>query len=222
MLHGFTTILWDFNGTLLDDVATGMESVNPMLAARGLPVIPSREAYHTLFRFPIIDYYRLLGFDVEDGKYDVLASEWVERYNENVKHASLYPGAAKLLGRIRSTGTPQVILSATERNMLEGQLASLGIRGYFDEVIGMDDIYAYSKTERGVRWMEARRPGRAVLIGDTPHDRDTARAMGIAFLPVAQGHAPASAFGGVNSVRADAESLPVFADLPSLEAWLFS
>ena len=59
----YTDVIWDFNGTILDDVAAGIASVNKMLSDRGLPTIKDEEHYRKIFRFPIIEYYRALGFD---------------------------------------------------------------------------------------------------------------------------------------------------------------
>ena len=74
----YTHIIWDFNGTVLDDVEAGIRSVNDMLAARGLPVITSVAQYRELFSFPVIDYYRRLGLDVEkEDYYTILAPLWV-------------------------------------------------------------------------------------------------------------------------------------------------
>ena len=58
-----TDVIWDFNGTILDDVAAGIASVNKMLSDRSLPTIKDKEHYRKIFRFPIIEYYRSLGFD---------------------------------------------------------------------------------------------------------------------------------------------------------------
>ena len=65
-------IIWDFNGTLLDDVWTGIVSVNKLLEDRGLPKIASVEDYRRVFRFPIIEYYRSLGFDFDKEPYEVI------------------------------------------------------------------------------------------------------------------------------------------------------
>ena len=74
----YTDIVWDFNGTLLDDIRAGIDAVNEMLARRDLATIQSVEQYRELFCFPIIDYYAKLGFDFEkEDYYSVLAPEWV-------------------------------------------------------------------------------------------------------------------------------------------------
>ena len=51
----YTYCIWDFNGTLFDDIDAGIKAVNTLLAERGLPTLDSKEKYHQVFDFPIID-----------------------------------------------------------------------------------------------------------------------------------------------------------------------
>ena len=184
----YTHILWDFNGTILDDVGVGVESANILLKRHGLNELKSVEEYRQIFCFPIIDYYRKLGFDFNQTSYNDLAVEWVSIYNANVHKAKLYDGIIRLLTEIRKTKTPQLILSATELKMLTAQLKSLGISEYFDKVLGTGDIYAYSKKDIALNWSNIEKPQKAVLIGDTTHDADVAEAVGFDCILIANGH----------------------------------
>lgn len=184
----YSHILWDFNGTLLDDMKAGIDSTNILLDARSLPLIESVDAYRRVFGFPVIDYYKRLGFDFEKETYEAVAHEWVALYLENAKKSRLYDGASDVLKAVKARGIEQIILSATEKKMLEGQLLSLGIREYFSDVLGLGDIYAHSKIELGRAWMNKTRPARAVLIGDTEHDYEVARGIGAECILVAGGH----------------------------------
>ena len=56
-------VLWDWNGTLLDDVALGLASLNRNLARFGYPQQYTLAEYREIFTFPIEDYYALAGFD---------------------------------------------------------------------------------------------------------------------------------------------------------------
>ena len=184
----YSHILWDFNGTVLDDVSTGIEAINTLLSRRKMKTLDTIEEYHANFGFPIIDYYKKLGFDFEREPYSQIAVEWVSEYNRLVPKARLCPGVLEANSAFRAAGVKQIILSATEKGMLEGQLCDLGIIGLFDEVLGCDNIEAHGKTHIGLEWLKRSRPERAVMIGDTEHDAEVARAMGIECLLVARGH----------------------------------
>lgn len=183
-------VIWDFNGTLLDDVQTGIDSVNALLVEKGLPRIESIEKYRSVFRFPIIDYYRTLGFDFEKESFEELAPKWVALYLENVKSASLYGDAIRTLDFIRSHGIKQSVLSATEQSMLNGQLCDLGINGYFEEILGLDNIHALSKLRLANEWRERHPDSRVLFIGDTDHDVQTAELLLADCVLVARGHQP--------------------------------
>ena len=183
-------ILWDFNGTILDDVQTGIDSVNFLLSNRGLPEIPSQEAYRKVFGFPIKEYYSRLGFEFSKEPYESVAVEWVEQYLDRVKMAPLCPGVVRTLEFFKTMKIPQSVLSATKSAMLEGQLRDLGIRDYFEEVMGLDNIYANSKEALALSWKERHPNVQAVMIGDTVHDYEVAKAMNVDCVLIAGGHQP--------------------------------
>ncbi len=184
----YTHIIWDFNGTLFQDIDAGIESVNTMLRERSLPEIPSVEAYREVFRFPVIDYYRDVGFDFDAEPFDVLAPIWIDLYNKNSADAPLQVGAIDALEEFRRLGVAQILLSATEINMLTGQITSLGIREYFDEVLGLDNIHANSKKAIAVDWAKRNPTAHPLFIGDSLHDAEVAVAAGADCVLVANGH----------------------------------
>ena len=184
----FSHIIWDWNGTLLDDVAWCIACVNAMLEKRGLPVLDSVGAYHGVFGFPVIDYYRRVGFDFDKEPFEKLAVEYIGLYHDDKNSASLFPDARAILAAFQSRGTRQIILSASETGNLITQMAPFGIEAYFDEILGAADIYAGGKSGLGKSYMERVRPENAVLIGDTAHDSETARALGVGCVLVANGH----------------------------------
>lgn len=200
MSIGYTHLLWDFNGTLYDDVDAGIESANDLLAAHGLPRFSSREAYRKTFGFPIADYYQRMGFDFSRTPYADLAVEWVAYYLERSRTSGLFDDVAKMLIRTQEMGISNWILSATELGMLSRQVESLGIREWFDGLLGLDNIHAYSKAEIGVRWRREHPEARVLLIGDTDHDAEVAATMGVDCALVARGHQSRTKLEGCRAV----------------------
>ena len=187
-MNQYTHVLWDFNGTLFDDVAACIQSANVLLENHGMPKLTSLEAYRESFGFPVIEYYKRLGFDFEKQSYADLAVEWVAYYLKYSAASSLYPDVLPGLQAIRDLGIPQLVLSATEKGMLERQVSDLGIRSYFSELLGMDDIHAYSKQEIGLRWREKHPQAKLLFIGDTDHDAEVASAIGADCVLLSCGH----------------------------------
>ena len=66
MKKNYTHIIWDFNGTIYNDVDACIKSANRLLSAYDLPLITSLQQYRSLFGFPIQDYYARMGFDFEN------------------------------------------------------------------------------------------------------------------------------------------------------------
>ena len=184
----YTHIIWDFNGTIYNDVDACIKSANRLLGAYDLPLVTSVEKYRSLFGFPIQDYYARMGFDFEKTPYADLAPEWMNYYFEYSKDSTVYPEIPEVLDALHQKGMEQWILSATEVNMLRGQLQGLGILSRFDGILGLDNIHAHSKKEIGVAWKNANPDVRALMIGDTDHDAEVAAAMGIDCVLVASGH----------------------------------
>ena len=184
----YTCIVWDFNGTIMDDVEIGIDSVNVLLEKRGLKTLKSREEYQSVFGFPIIDYYRRLGFDFDKEPYEEIAVEWVAEYTAREKTAKTVSGVKDLLDFFKKNGKRQIIISACEQQMLDRNLSLLGVRDYFDNVCGINNIYASSKESIAIAWREKNPDEKLLFIGDTDHDCSVARAMGADCILVSQGH----------------------------------
>ena len=185
----YSHVIWDWNGTLLNDVAWCMTQINRMLHKRNKRILANVSEYHAVFGFPIIEYYKNVGFDFDEEPFEMLAREYIEMYHgEGSGCMALYENAECVLRAIQSLRIPQIILSASAQNNLEMQLNPFDIRLYFDEVLGISDIYAKSKLEIGTDYISRNNVQRGIMIGDTVHDFEVSQAMGIACILVTHGH----------------------------------
>ena len=209
----YDLVIWDFNGTIIDDVWTGIDSVNVLLARRGLPLVNDLETYRRAFRFPIIEYYKVLGFDFTKEPYEKAAYEWVAEYESRMNDIPLMPGIEETLEGVKTLGISQMILSSSELAMMKGQLERYGLLGYFDDIRGLNNIFAGGKTEMARAWSHGKTL-RAVLVGDTTHDFETARAIGCDCVLFAGGHGRREALEATGAPVID--TLPEF--LPFLSA----
>ena len=121
----YTCVIWDFNGTIFDDVQIGIDSLNTLLERRNLPLVKSKEEYKSWFMFPIIEGYKKIGFDFDKESYDDVAVEWIKEYLSREHMAKLVPGVVDALEFFKSLGVKQVILSAAEISMLKSQFRFL-------------------------------------------------------------------------------------------------
>lgn len=178
MERKYTHILWDFNGTVYDDVEACRQSTNKLLRDRGLREMASADVYREVFDFPVSAYYERVGFDFSREPFAVVAQQWVVEYEKRSRDCTLYPDILETMRRFRAKGYHQEILSATEAAMLEGQIRALGLDRELDGWNGMDTIHAVSKETIAVAWRASHPDARVLLIGDTTHDAKVAAAMG--------------------------------------------
>lgn len=182
-------VIWDWNGTLLSDVDYAVQTVNISLAKRQLPLI-DREKYQNTFCFPIKTYYKKLGLPSEDSEFEKLCHEFVDNFMRGIFDCPLVPGAMEILSQIKNSGKMQSILSATDQENLNRMMTAFNITPYLDHIFGIENKFAEGKIHRGHQLMAVANsaPHKTVLIGDTDHDLDVGKAMGIEVILVAHGH----------------------------------
>jgi phosphoglycolate phosphatase len=190
-LEGKRHVIWDWNGTLLDDVDLAVDAIGDVLESNGLERI-AREKYLEQFCFPISEYYRRLGFDLEPSAFDRVTRQFVEAYRKRVAHSRLHRGCEDVLKAVKAIPAKQSILSAAHQNDLHELLTHFKIAPYFDHVFGLSDHYAASKVERGRELLLACGvvAAESVLIGDTDHDREVGRELGVDVILLSGGHQP--------------------------------
>ena len=205
----YSHIIWDWNGTLLDDRDLCNRTVNRLLQSRGLAPL-SREKYYEVFGFPIENYYAAAGFDFAKDPYPVLAREFMDMYIPESDGCGLTPGARCALDYFRAAGKTQIVLSASDTETLGRQMENLGIADRFAAVLGQDNIYARGKSEIAADWMRGGGldPRELLLIGDTLHDAEIAGVLGCDCVLISRGHHDAK--------RLSAAGCPVYSSLFAL------
>ena len=182
-------ILWDWNGTLLDDTQAALNTLNAMLAARGRRPI-AMDFYRDHFAFPCRPFYERIGMDVPDAEWDALAREYHDVYSRQPVRLNAETIAA--LERVKAAGAKQSIISALRQDLLDGQTAAFGVAPYMECVYGTDNLDGASKLDRALELMTRIAPASGgmpdvVLIGDALHDKEVADALGVRCVLCAQG-----------------------------------
>ncbi len=183
------TVIWDWNGTLLDDVEICIAAINIMLGERRKNLI-DRDTYRDIFTFPVKEYYLKAGFAFDDEPFEKPALEFIEHYTGMAGKAPLFSDVEETLADLRFRGYRQFILSAMEQSSLDGLVRRHGIRHYFDRISGIDDHYAHGKTDAAkalIRSLDGK-SGEIVMVGDTIHDHEVGLELGIPVVLVARGH----------------------------------
>lgn len=189
MIHSYKHIIWDWNGTLFNDVELCLDVLNGLLTRNELTRI-TLNTYRDIFTFPVRDYYAKAGLDLEKYSFEELGREWMNEYQNRRLEAKLFPYAEETLCKISDDGIEQSILSAYMQDTLLELVNHFNLRQYFTHLTGLDHIYATSKVELGRELMEKlnNKNHDVLLIGDTVHDYEVAQEIGAACILVADGH----------------------------------
>ncbi len=199
-LANFDHVIWDWNGTLLNDIEHAVKTVNALLKKRNLPLL-TRESYKENFHFPIRSYYECIGFDLEQESFELLCEEFVGLFMNGVLDCPLVPGAYDLLKNVKASGKTQSILSASDQENLDRMIRHFALTDHVDHVYGIADKFAASKLYRGQELLSVANidKKKTVLVGDTDHDLEVGTALGINVILVGHGHQNSSKLRSLHS-----------------------
>ena len=165
--------------------------LKPMLARGELHCIGATtlDEYREYIDVPIRHFYEQV-LDLENEDYDLILNEFQQGYEAHVKNCGLTCYISAALEEAKRLGIPQVVLSSSEQSQLERLLKHYEIDGYFDSVLGADNLLAGSKVERAEKFIEEHGvdASKAVVVGDLLHDCDVAKAIGSQCLLITSGH----------------------------------
>jgi phosphoglycolate phosphatase len=181
-------IFWDFNGTILDDAHLCFDILNEMLKEEKRPSVTFEE-YLMIFTFPVEDYYAKV-YDFNQTSFKVLAHRFIERYQPRSLELSLHQDVVNTIKHFEKEGKTNILLSASEENNLNEQLRHFKIDHLFSHVLGTSNVYANSKVDVAKQFIKKHNinPKECVMIGDTLHDAEVAKKLGLDIILYTKGH----------------------------------
>ena len=175
-------VVWDWNGTLWDDLPQVHLAVNAALREVGADPLELSE-YIRLFARPLpLFYRRVLGRDITPSEWEQIDHHFLMSYESSLHGARLATEASKALEMVARSGATQSILSLYPHDPLNSLVNELGIAHYFTRIDGLRGLSGRSKV--GLFGLHLRTaaagiaPHRVVMIGDTDDDLAAAREAG--------------------------------------------
>lgn len=164
-------IFLDFNGTIINDVELGHSIINKMLDMLNIENI-SLDKYRHIFTFPITDYYKAAGIDLEKNDFNQLANFYIKEYKSREHEGKINEEIIDLVKYLKKKHKV-LVFSATPIDLLIKQLKSRNIYDLFDDVIGINDTYAnVGKEVEALNYIKKHNinPKDVFIIGDTLHE----------------------------------------------------
>ena len=188
--RNFDLVIWDWNGTLLDDTQMCYNIANEMRQERGMDLMQGVEEYRKYFTFPVVDYYRRMGYSFETEPFENISRQFVSLYAARYPSSALQPCAKEALSAVLESGARQVLLSATGQDRLDEQVEFFQLNGYFERVIGNSNNLAHGKADYAKEFLRESGvdPARALFVGDTDHDFEIASSIGCGCALLTAGH----------------------------------
>lgn len=188
-MNDIDTIIWDWNGTLLNDIEICIDSINVLLTNRNHKPLTG-DRYKDIFTFPVKEYYIKAGFDFMHEPFDKIAIEFIDIYHEKLKDAVIFPEVIPVLKAFNKNNYKQLMVSAMEHKSLIKSVKEKSIYEYFDKISGIENYYAVSKVDNARKLVTELNLDltKTCLIGDTIHDYEVAKDLGIYCLLIANGH----------------------------------
>ncbi|MEE4819166.1 HAD family hydrolase [Pseudomonas alliivorans] len=191
LLHftGVEHVVFDWNGTLIDDIDLAVFAVNRCGEHYGVAPITA-DQYRARFDFPIASFYAALGFDLDCVPFPIIVRRYLEHFDAHVAECPLQPYVIEFLDAARRAGIGVSILSASHCDVLVQTLKAKGLYDRFEHVVGLNHNQATSKTAEALVLQKTlgTPASRTLFVGDTLHDFDVACSAGWSPVLVSTGH----------------------------------
>lgn len=191
-MHSIANILFDWSGTLVDDLGPVVEATNVVLAHCDRPAM-TREDFLREFELPFRKFYERV---VPGVPLESLEPVFHAAFARSGEKATPLPHALDFLEFCRRTERRCFVLSSAHPAHLAAQADEFAMTPFFEEIYaGVRD-----KTERIHQILErhALDPATTVFVGDMTHDIETARHGGVRSVAVLTGYQTAATLAAVN------------------------
>ncbi len=225
MTQSKKNLIWDWNGTLINDLEFSVSVLNQMIKKRNLKPI-TVDYYLEHFTFPVKSFYEQMGFvfratgicrgeappgfkgrsPLED--FTDISHEFIHAYNSGVMNCSLHKNTAKILDQYQKKGYFQIVMSAMQELNLQKLVKAFKIDHYFHGIYGTDNFFGHGKIEEAKNVVKKLNLDLAntYFIGDTLHDIEVAHAIGARPVIITSGHHPKYRFKDTNAMVLDSIS----------------
>ncbi|MGI9406534.1 MAG: HAD-IA family hydrolase [Hyphomicrobiaceae bacterium] len=192
------TVVFDLDGTLVDtapDLVLAVRHVLGLVDIQDIDETGLRSHISYGGRDMIAEGLRLAGRDqADDADLDRMFDQFVDHYASNIAVESRpYPGVELVLQALNETGARIAVCTNKREDLSRKLLKELGLHPYFHAVVGRDTLPVHKPDPGhliGAIILADGNPGRAVMVGDSEVDVQTAKQAGIPIVGCSFGYSP--------------------------------
>lgn len=188
----FKNLIFDWSGTLCDDLALTLEATNFVLAQYNRPAL-TREQFRNEFQLPYPDYYAV---KTPEASLTDLEKYYRQAFDSSVTAVTVIPHAAEFLEFCRRRGIRCFILTSMDPRAFDEQARHLGFKDYFEHIhsgVRNKEEYIYALLRQ-----HSLNPADTAFIGDMQHDINAAHCAGIIGIGVLTGYNNAAQLSQAN------------------------
>ena len=182
-------LVWDWNGTIVNDAFLFVQIMNGLLEVAGLSQINLSD-YKNKFCFPIQNYWRILGFTFTDETFNKMNTQFIINYKKKMHTPLLHPGIRSLFFFLKKKKINQFVVSASENTLLQSSVKYYNLSSCFCAVSGVNNLHAVGKDGVAFRVLSQYKLKKeeTLWIGDTEQDFEIASSLGLPVVLVSFGH----------------------------------
>lgn len=178
----FRNLIFDWSGTLVDDLGPVIEATNAVLAKYEIAGL-DREGFRRAFRLPYRDFY---AEQLPDIPLEELEAHFRPAFDAAVTPVTVLPHAREKLEWCTALGIRTFVLTSMDTLAFERQMDDFGLRHHFEAtysgVLDKRDVIHRILEIHGLN------PAETAFVGDMTHDVETARHGGISSIAVLTGY----------------------------------
>jgi HAD superfamily hydrolase (TIGR01509 family) len=170
VLHGIRLVIYDLDGTLIDSTEAIVETFNRVVEEHGEPSCP-REAIEEMIGLPLTEMFRRVLPAEKHGGVQACWDRFIEIYADvGPRKTQILPGVPETLAHFKEAGYLQSIATTKRGDVASRLLRTLGLRDYFDLVLGINDVASPKPAPDIINLTLERlnvKPQEAVFVEDT-------------------------------------------------------
>ena len=203
-MRQFDHIIWDWNGTILNDLPLTVSIMNDQLTKNARTPM-SLDEYRGCFAFPLRDFYGRTGLADSDEEFMRLNSAFFTEYTKKRGECTLHDGVTQILDTFIENGGTHSILSAYSQDALTSMVKLFGIDSKFKYIKGVNNFDGSSKVDEGhtLLSMLEYKTSKILFVGDTMHDYEVACSLGVQCALIAKGHQSKEKLSGASALLLD-------------------